>query len=417
MALISNIFHNRAEITARSLDPVKNNLKMASRVARRWDGDFQGSTKIGDTLNIRTPGFYAYRSGAGAAPGAYNDNYIPVTIAQGGADILLTSKELGLNIDDFMHNVVEPLVAPVWQKMDHSIVDNYIHLNQFAGTVGTAVTDLLPFLNVKAVMTTQSACHQDDRISGLLNAYQEAGMVNGLKALLNPSKEISDQYRLGSLGEAGGIDYFTSSNAPSFTLGVWSGTPVVVGGTPATDGGSTVTTQGWGSGVSALKVGECLTIQGVYAVNPQGKDLQAELKQFTIKTASNDSSGTMTLTLDPPMYLTGPLQNINALPVATAAIYMWGTSAATALAAGTGQIIKQSLVFHEDAMAFCMADVVDVNGFGGAQCKRVKDEQSGLRSRMLWWYNGQDDTCLLRFDVMYGSTMLRQGFGGRVIGL
>ena len=404
MAVSSNIFHNRVEITAAALDTVKNNCKMASRVARRWDGDYLESTKIGDTLNIRTPGFYPYRNGATAQPSGYNDSYVPLTLAQGGADILLTSKELTLNVDEFKNNIIKPLMATVFQKIDTLAIAPSLAFNQFSGRVGTAVTNLTPFLNGFATMQTQSACPVNEKLSGLLNPYMQASMVGGLSTLLNPSKEISEQYRNGSLGEAGGLDFFSTANSPTQILGTWSGTVTVNAG-PA-DGSGVITLSGQ---TGAYAVGENCTFAGVHAVNPQGKQVMSELKQFTIVASSNGA-----ITVSPACYLTGPLQNVDALPASGAAVYMWG-DATSSLAAGTGQVIKTSLAFEEDAIALGFGDIVDVDSFGGASSTRMKDDQSGLRCRSLFWYNGQDDSALFRLDVLVGATLLRQGFGSKVI--
>ena len=405
MAISSNIFQNRVEITSAALETVKNNLKMASRVARRWDKDYLESTKIGDTLNVRVPGFYPYRSGATAAPTGYNDTYVPITLAQGGADILLTSKELTLNVDEFKQNVVKPLMATVYQQIDAAIIAKAAQFNQFSGKVGTAITNLTPFLDGFATMQTQSACPVDERISGLLNPHMQASMVAGLSTLFNPSSVISEQYRNGSLGEAGGIDFFSTANAPTMIVGTWSGTLTVTTTLPA-DGATAFTIAGM---TGSFNPGENFTIAGVHAVNPQGKGVQSELKQFTVV-----SQVGATVNFSPAMHLTGPLQNIDALPISGAAVYPWGTDAASALAAGTGQVVKTSLCFHEDALALGMADIVDVNSIGGSST-RMKDDQTGLRCRSLFWYNGVDDTALFRLDVLFGAAQLRQGFGAKII--
>jgi hypothetical protein len=404
----SNIFNNRVEITSSALDSVKNNTQMASRVARRWDGDYLESTKIGDTLNIRVPGFYNYRTGAGADPQGYNDTFIPVTLLQGGAEILLSSKELTLNVDDFQKNIVEPLTATITNTIDRNIIANAKYFNQFYGKVGTAVSNITPFLDAKAVMETQSAVRDDGKLSGLLNPYMQAGMIGGMASYLNPTKEISDQYRNGSLGNAGGVDFFSTANAPTQIIGTWSGTLTVTTTLP-TDGATSFTIAGM---TGTFNPGENFTIAGVHAVNPQGKGVQGELKQFVV----TSQVGT-TVNFSPAMILTGSLQNIDALPISTAAVYPWGVDAASALSAGTGQIVKTSLCFHEDAIAFCMADLKDVSAMGGtaSTSTRVRDAGTGLRMRSLFWYNGMDDSALFRLDILAGSATLRQGFGSKVI--
>jgi hypothetical protein len=404
---MANVFNNRVEITKSALKTLKNNTEMASRVARRWDGDFTGSVKIGDTLKIRKPGYMEYRTGATASPSSFNDTYASITIAQGGADMQLTTKELTLSVNEFNKQVTEPLIATVIQQIDKSLADQAMKFHQFSGKIGTAVNGLVPFLNAKAVMESQAAVRDDGKLSALLNPYTQANMIGGMSTLLNPSKEISDQYRNGSLGYAGGLDFYSSANAPTQILGTWSGT-LVVGGTLPADGATAFTIGGM---TGTFAVGENFTIAGVHALNPQGKAVQGELKQFVV----TSQVGT-TVNFSPAMILTGPQRNIDALPIAGAAVYPWGTDAASALAAGTGQIVKVSPVFHEEAIAFAMADLVDTTGFGGATCTRVKDDLTGLRLRSSFWYNGTDDSALYRLDVLFGSGLLREGHGSKVIG-
>jgi hypothetical protein len=282
---------------------------------------------------------------------------------------------------------------------------NVNSFNQFSGRVGTAVTTLTPFLNAYATMQIQGACPVDDKISGMLNPHMQAGMVGGLSTLFNPSDVISEQYKKGSLGLAGGLDYFSTANAPTQTIGTWSGTLTVTNTLP-TDGSNTLTVAGM---TGTFNPGEMFTIAGVYAVNPRGKQKKPELKQFTVVSQVGS-----TITFSPAMHLTGPLQNIDALPVSTAAIYPWG-DATSSLSAGTGQIVTVSAAFHEDAIALAIGDIVDVKDFGGATSSRMKDPKTGLRCRSLFWYNGQDDTALLRLDILQGSALLRQGLGAKVI--
>ncbi len=405
-----NIFNNVSAITAWALDSLINNTKMPSRVARRWDDDFAGSeltskAKIGDTLNIRVPGFYNVRTGAAAQPNGYNDTYVPVTLQQYGVDLLLTSKELTLNVDEFSENVMVPMMADLFQKIDTDIMSNILSFNQFSGQVGTAVTSLTPFLNAFATAQVQSACPVDDKISGMLNPHMQASMIGGLSTLFNPSKEISDQYRNGSLGEAVGMDFFSTANAPSHTVGTFSGTLTV--GTGSTDGGNTFVISGM---TGNFNPGDKFTVAGVYAVNPRGKDVKSELKQFTVVS----QVGT-TVTFSPATYLTGPLQNVSALMTASDAIYPWGTSAATALTSGTGQILTVSAMFHEDAIALAIGDIDDLKSVGGTVSSRQKDDRTGLRCRSLAWYNGMGDQALFRLDILQGSALLRQGLGAQVI--
>ena len=404
---VQNVFNNPAAITTESLDVLRNGCQIVSRVARRWDGDFAGTTKIGNTLSMRQPGFYKYRSGAVAAPQGFNDSYTQVTLAQGGCDIELTGAEMSLNVNDFAREVIKPMMAGTIEEISVEVANQVNSFSQFAGAVGGTFTDLSYFLDAKATMQLQSAVHEDGKLHGFLNPRSETGIVGGLKSLLLPTKEITEQYRLGTMGSGGGYDFFSSANVPSFTLGTWSGSMTVNTCTTAADGTySTIAITGQ---TGSFAVGECLTIVGCHAVNPASKNTTADLKHFRVKTSSNGS-----ITVTPGMIVSGPLQNVDALPGNGAAIYPWGVSAGTALASGTGQVLKTSAAYHEDAIVFAMADLEDMSATG-ARSKRMKDEETGLRVQTTWGYDPIGYKGIFRIDLLWATNTLRAGFGVRVI--
>lgn len=414
----SNIFHNVADIAEMALDVLHNNLKFASRVNRNYDKTYtDAGAKQGDTYNVRVPGFMTYRDGAVAKPSAYNDTYVPITLSQGGCDARFTSAERTLNVDAFKQNVLAPLMAPVFNTIDQRGLNLAYQLSQFAGTPGTLPTNGLAFLKARSLMEKQSALSLDGQLSGMLDGDMQASALQGLSTLFNPSKTISDQYRNGSLGEAYGIDFFSTANAPSQVLGTWGGTPVVgASNGSTTDGGNTMVTAGWTATSTSLNVGDCFTIAGVYAVNPVGKSLTNQLKPFTVTVKTvTDGAGASTITFDPPMILTGPQQNINALPITSAAIYMWAYDSASKLATGAGTVSPTSLVFHKDAFVLGLADLEDTSAMG-AKCSRMRDPRTGLNCRVTEWYDGINDAAIIRIDVLYGWNLLRKGFATKVQG-
>ena len=415
--LTSNVWKNIAMITSKALLGVHNNTEMARRVARRWDGDFKGSGKIGDTLSIRKPAVFKPRTGPVVAPNGYVDTYSQVQLNQLGVDFEITSKELALNVDDFAENVLDNMVLALAQKFDIDILAatscatsaDGRGFNQYAGAVGTAISTMSPFLNAKAVMETQSACPTDNKISAMFNPYVAASTIMGQTGYFHPDKTISENYKKGELGDLAGLSVFTSSNTPSLTLGTWSGTVVYSSG--ASDGGNTITVSGM---TGTYNPGEHFTIAGVFAVNPQGFAVQPELKEFEVVSQTG-----AVITYFPATILTGTFQNVSALPSGSAAIYAWGSgtpaqAVASALSAGTGQTVRRSLVFHEDAVALCMADL-DSSEAGGQMSKRMKDDKTGLRIRSSIWYDGINDKKIFRLDALYGAATLREGFGADVI--
>jgi hypothetical protein len=423
---IQNVYNNQSFITAKALKQVKNNLVMVSRVARRWDGDFassfssQGggpdSGKIGTTLNIRSPWFPTLRSGPAAAPSAYGDYYTAVPLLQLGVDYEVTVADQTLNVDEFYTNVADPMAKTLYQNMDY-VCWTAINpgsqgsgFNQFEGKPGTALANTQNIMDAYAVMQTQASVFTDDKISVALNPHTNANVWQGITTLFNPQSDASNRWRNGSIGHVAGIDYCTTANAQSLTLGTWSGTILYSSG--ATDGGNTIVVSGM---TGTFNPGEHFTINGVSAVTPMGKAVQSELKHFTVIS----QVGT-TITFSPAFHVTGPLQNINALPTGSANLNPWGFSTATELSAGTGQIARESLVFHEEAIAFCMADLIETSNLGGVAggnkfSGRMKDPETGLRCSTLFWLDGYNHKLLFRLDALYNAVPLRQGFATIVV--
>ena len=424
---ISNVYSNQAFITAKALQQVKNHLVMVPHCARRWDGDFAGSFratnggpdsgKIGDTINIRTPWFPSLRTGATASPSAYADYYTPVQLLQFGVDYEITIKDQTLNIDEFYTNIADPMAKRLYQDMDIKAwntllpsATNTNAFNQFAGKPGTALANMQVPVDAYSTMQTQSGVWDDGRIFAALNPHTVTNIWQGVTTLFHPAKDVSNRWDTGQLGSAAGIDFESTANAPSLTLGTWSGTIVYSSG--ASDGGNTIVVSGM---TGTFNPGEKFTINGVNAVNPQGNGVQAELKHFTVI-----SQVSTTITFSPAFHLTGALMNINALPTGSASINPWGYTTATALTAGTGQIAKQSLVFHPEAVAYCLGDLIDTSNLGGVAggnkfAARMKDPETGLRCSTLFWLDGYNHKLLFRLDALYNAAPLRQGFATVVV--
>jgi hypothetical protein len=413
----TNVFQNIADIAPEAIDVLTNNLGFSRTVSRKYDKAWERKGgQIGDTYSIRIPGYYNRVAGAGAVPNGYNDTPVPVTLAQFNSSVVFTSKEMTLNVDDMKRNVLAPLLEPLWEGMDTDGLALTSSLSQFYGTVGTAISSLAPFLNGKAIMEIQSSKPAGQDCNACLNPLIEGGMVGGLAGYFVSNREKEDEFLKGKLGRNAGIDYFSTANVPSFVVGTWGASTPVVAATPGTtNGGNTVATTGWASGASTLNAGDCFTIAGVYAFNPANRLVTGSLKEFTVTTKVSDTTGAITMTFSPAMYVSGPLQNVSALPVATSAIYMWSSDGTSPLNTSTGKTILQNVLYYEDAFCLALADLDDVNGQGGAESQRIRDPRTNLNLRLTKWYDGIADQGILRADVLYGWAQPRPGFALRAI--
>jgi hypothetical protein len=415
--MATNTYNNIVDIVPRAMNCIENNLTLTKHVNRGYDDRFRETGgKIGDTANIRIPGFYTVNSGSVAVPQGYNDTYVPVVLQQFNVPLQFTSKELRLNIDEFEENVLAPMIVPAANYIDQLGFNLCSQFNQVAlnATLGNLPVDLSSILTAGAILDEAGVPRADNQRAAILTPRSQSSIINGLKTLYNPISDISRQYKEGNMGQlAAGMKFSMDQNAPTFTTGAMtSGTPLYASG--ATDAGAggvgnTIVGSGFG-GTVALVIGDVFTINGVYSVNPVSKASTGQLKQFTL-TIANTTASTPTLTFSPPMYATGPLQNVSALPVASAPINFWGLTGTYAL---TATNLPTNFVFHRDALLLACADLPSVGD--PAMCRRIRSKKLNLAIRLVKWYNGTTDVELYRLDFLIGWAMLRQSFGCRVHG-
>lgn len=399
--MASNAFNNVALITKSAMDVIENNLTFTKFVNRQYDDQFKlDGAKPGDTANIRIPGFYNVRSGSTANPQGYNDTYKPVVLNQYGVDVAFTSKELRLNMEDgeaFQQNVLNPMIAPLANYIDQLGLAQYSQIYQAAGTPGTAPTDLQTFLDAGAILD-EAGAPRDGEWSAVMSPRTQSSIVGGLKTLYNPTTDIAEQYRSGTMGRlAGGFKFSMDQNVASHSNGtVVAATSSV--SAQVTEGATTLSASG-GSGNVA--VGDVFTIANVYKVNPQSKVSTGQLQQFVVTAASAYSS----VSFQPPMYssASGPLQNVTTLPSSGTITYL----------AAASKVSPANLVFHKDAFGLICADLKKPEG---VPCTRVRSKKLNVAIRMVQWYNGTQDTELYRLDVLFGWGVLRPTFAARVQG-
>jgi hypothetical protein len=411
--MTGNTYNNIAKITHSAMKVLRNNLVLIPRVNRTYEPEFgSGMGKIGDTVNARIPGYGTVTRGKVASPAGYNDSYIPVTVAQVNASLKFSSKELALNVEEggeFERSVLGPQMAALVNQMEADGFNLYNQFSSSTGTPGTKPTDLQYFLDAGAAMA-EFAAPVDDEIYAYLSPRVQSSMVNGLKGLFQDSSEISKQYKKGVMGTAAGMNFMMSQNVPTHTVGTFSGTPAMNGTT--LEGATTLAINSWGGATDSLKKGDVIAIAGVYAVNPVSKQSTGQLMQFRVTADYAATSNAMAaLPISPAVYTatSGPLQNVTALPLTTAAVTIFGAAATY-----SAKVSPANLVMHRDAMAFVAADLPQTTSSDLQH--RVRDKDLGLSIRLSRYWDGMNDDLLFRLDVLYGWAVLRDKFGCRVQG-
>ena len=395
-------------ITRKALSILENNLVITRNVNRQYDDSFAvEGAKIGSTLRIRLPDRAVVTDGAALQVQDDNEQYTTLTVSsQKHIGINFTSAELTMQLDDFAERVLKPRISQLASSVDADVANAYQGIYQSVGTPGTTPSTALVLLQAHQKLN-ESAAGMQPRYA-TVNPAANAGLVDGLKGLFNPTDTISRQFKNGMMGEGvlGFEEINMSQSIKTLTTGSRTATAntLQVNATITAQGTSTIDIKS-GTGSATIKKGEVFTIAGVYAVNPQTRESTGSLQQFTVLADATASSGTWTgVQISPALYTADQaLATVDTFPQANAYINFLG-AASTAYA--------QNMVYHKDAIAFATADLLLPQGVDMAS----RAVHNGISLRVVRQYDINNDRMPCRVDVLYGYNTIRPAMACRIWG-
>ena len=392
-------------ITRKALEILENNLVLTRNVNRQYDDSFAvEGAKIGSTLRIRLPDRALVTDGAALQVQDDNEQYTTLSVAnQKHIGVNFTSAELTMQLDDFADRVLKPRISQLASSIDADVANAYKQIFSSVGTPGTTPSTSLVLLQAQQKLNEYAASMAPRYAT--VNPAANAGLVEGMKGLFNPTDTISKQFRNGMMGTGvlGFDEVNMSQSIVNHTTGTTPTAPIVV--STMTVQGSTSLPISFTSGSPTFRVGDVFTIANVFAVNPQTRQSTGSLQQFVV-TADLDISSTTTgtLTVSPAIYTSAhALATVNAFPVASAALTFLGGSA-------TGY--AQNLVYHKDAITFATADLLLPQGVDMA----ARAVHNGISLRVVRQYDINNDRMPCRIDVLYGYAAIRPQMACRIWG-
>lgn len=394
-------------ITRESLRVAHEVSQFIGTTDRQYDDSFaRTGAKNGSTLRVRLPNQYTRRQGSRVMDVQDQaETSSTITVAtQDGVDMKFNSVELALSIDDFSKRYIEPAVKSLVSGIESDFIA-YATKQTYnvAGTAGTALTDLGPFGQARALMN-QGLAPKDDMRALQIDSISMGGMVNGLKGLFQDSTQIKTQYREGLIGRTSGFDWYENERMWMMTNGS-DVTCTLAASAGVTNGGSTIT---MASLASAPAVGAVFTIPGVYAVHPETKASLGRLQQFVITAAS-----TTVQSISPAIWLTGAKKNVGTAAGADLTTsYFDSTSLVPVFVGAASTSYLQQLAYHKEAFQFVTADL-PLMGDAETCVRRVQD---GLSMRVWKGSDIRNDEMLMRIDILYGMAALRPAWASRIIG-
>ena len=390
-------------ITRKALEILENNLVLTRNVNRQYDDSFAvEGAKIGSTLRIRLPDRALVTDGAALQVQDDNEQFTTLTVStQKHIGVNFTSAELTMQLDDFADRVLKPRISQLASSIDADVANAYKNIYASVGTPGTTPASSLVLLQAQQKLN-ENAAVMNPRYA-TVNPAANAGLVEGMKGLFNPTDTISKQFKNGMMGTGvlGFDEINMSQSIKQHTTGSW-GTAITVTSTVTTQGQSTLGISFTGSS-KTWNVGDIFTIAGVYAVNPQTRESTGSLQQFVVTQAVTGSS-TATLNISPALYTAdNALATVDTFPQASAVVTMFGSSATQ---------YPQNLVYHKDAITFATADLLLPQGVDMAS----RAVHNGISLRVVRQYDINNDRLPCRIDVLYGFSTIRPQMACRLWG-
>jgi hypothetical protein len=389
-------------ITRKALEILENNLVLTRNVNRQYDDSFAvEGAKIGSTLRIRLPDRALVTDGAALQVQDDNEQFTTLSVAsQKHIGVNFTSAELTMQLDDFAERVLKPRISQLASSIDADVANAYKTIGQSVGTPGTTPSTSLVLLQAQQKLN-ESAAVMSPRYA-TVNPAANAGLVEGMKGLFNPTDTISKQFKNGMMGTGvlGYDEINMSQSIKQHTTGTRAATGNTTGAAVTSEGSSTLTLT-VGSG-ELIAVGDVFTIADCYAVNPQTRESTGSLFQF-VALASSTTTTTATVTVAPMYSAASALATMLTLPATSKAVVFIGTASTQ---------YPQNLIYHKDAITFATADLLLPQGVDMA----ARSVHNGISLRVVRQYDINNDRLPCRIDVLYGFSTIRPAMACRMWG-
>ena len=392
-------------ITRKALEILENNLVITRNVNRQYDDSFAvEGAKIGSTLRIRLPDRALVTDGAALQVQDDNEQYTTLSVAsQKHIGVNFTSAELTMQLDDFAERVLKPRISQLASSIDADVANSYKGIGNSVGTPGTTPATSLVLLQAQQKLNENAAVMSPRYAT--VNPAANAGLVEGMKGLFNPTDTISKQFKNGMMGTGvlGFDEVNMSQSIKQFTTGSRTATGGTLSAAVTSEGATTIAITGAGN-AGTINIGDVFTVADCYAVNPQTRESTGSLFQFVATAAVTlNGSGAGNVTVAPVYSANNALATVDVLPQSGKAVVFVGTASTQ---------YPQNLIYHKDAITFATADLLLPQGVDMAS----RAVHNGISLRVVRQYDINNDRMPCRIDVLYGYSTIRPQMACRLWG-
>lgn len=429
----TNQFITTSKVAKLALEVLENETVFARGLNKQYSEEFaqKGANQIGYTVNAKKPPRYLVGEGPVIDPQSTVQTYVPVTIShQLNVPVSVQTSDYTLSLDNFQETILKPAVAELANKIDQTAINelypyvaNFIvpdgGLGSLDGRTSTAA-QAIGTIGTADQILTEMAAPENDRMACIAPKVN-TGLVTAYSSLFNPQKDGERRFMEGSIGKALNFEFGRDVNIAMLTNGTLNATAAT--GSAAQGGGNSVQsdqTTPFALTIAApgatIKVGQVITIAGIYAVNPRARQSLGRLQTFTVVgngTAGSDvgASDTVMQILPYPVF-TGAFQNVysatNNIP---------GSSTITSVSGLNSSAYTQNLFYHPNAFTLVTARLWTPQNSGNGEAGFAYSSKTGLSIRFIKdWYDARSDQAITRLDVLMGVKAVYPELACRVSG-
>jgi hypothetical protein len=388
---MTNVLATSSIIGREALAVLKNMTSFAPNVNRDYEDEFGGNMARGyapgATINIKRPPRYTYRAGRVAVPQATTETTIPLTLSQGGVDINFNSLERTLSLTQLSEKLTAAM-APVVNEIDRQGLSvarfaTYNTLNGAGALPATQIAAVQAMTDANTRLDIMGAPVKDGRRSFVMGPALNGSMVAGFSGLFNMSERVNGQYRTGYMQDSFGLRPMMDQNVDVHTNGAATATNI----NGANQVGSAITVNAVAGGT--LTRGTVIQLPGVFSVNPQNRTSTGVAADFIV--TADALVGATTINISPAIVTSGAFQNVSASPT-TAQPYV--------ISGAVNTNYRANIAFHRDAYTLAMVPLFQPPARGVLSSEQMSFD--GFTLRVVQFYDGVNDNCIFRIDVLFG---------------
>lgn len=351
---MANNFSKVDWVCSDTLRLLKHKLGIVSNFRTDYVKDYKQEFAVGDTVRVKYPWRPILRDGLGYVGGNLERMETTITVDQvvgsdydyGTVDKLLNMERGEEKVRKEYNDKMATYIAAEIDKRAAKYAAQ--QANNIAGILGTNPTTF----DATSATARQRMGELDCPQSGDRNMFVPFAVMRSIKggsdanlSRFGPLEEIKQLYKKGAVGTADGFDWYESNSLYNHTAGTWAGA-VTLSSAVANGATSIAVTCTTGD---TFKKGDKIGLASVYPVNPVTRDRTQSVNTYNVTVAA-DTTGAgsaATIPINETIYFSGPYQNVDAQPAASAVCTLWpGTSSPS------GKVGKIGLAIQDDAFAF-----------------------------------------------------------------